>query len=178
MGSADNDKKLAAKRRAGNVARTQRGRRTYREQLEASARASEFYARMAGKPAMPNTLLAQLPPKRDRVVRPVDKRPVVPYERDILAAAIKALRDDPRVYDVRRQNSGLFQDGDRFIRVGTPGVLDIVGMLVSGRYMELEAKRPGQKPDERQERRIAFIRAGGGIAGYFTSVEQALALLP
>lgn len=133
---------------------------------------------MAGKPRMVNQSLAQLPPKRDRVLRPVDKRPVVPYERDILAAAIKALRDDPRVYDVRRQNSGLFQDGDRFIRVGTPGLLDIVGMLVSGRYMELEAKRPGQKPDERQERRIAFIRAGGGISGYFTSVEQALALLP
>lgn len=160
------------------MGKAQRGRPTYRQILEANERVSAFYAAAADKPSMPSKLLSQLPPKRDRVVRPVDKRPVVPYERDILAAAIKALRDDPRVYDVRRQNSGVFQDGERFIRVGTPGILDIVGLLVSGRYFEVEAKRPGQKPDERQARRIAFIRAGGGISGYFTSVAEALALLP
>lgn len=155
-----------------------RGRLTKRERLEANQRSTDWYAAMAGKPTTANTLLAQLPPKRDRVVRPVDGRPAVPYERDILAAAIKALRDDPRVWEVRRQNSGVFQDGNRFIRVGTPGVLDIIGMTVSGRYFELEAKRPGKKPDPRQERHIQHIRSGGGIAGYFTSVEEALALLP
>ena len=153
-------------------------RQSKRERLEANQRATDFYAAMAGKPTMPNPLLAALPPKRDRVLRPVDKRPVVPYERDILANAIKALRDDPRVWEVRRQNSGLFQDGDRYIRVGTPGCLDVIGMLVSGRYFEIEAKRPGAKPDPRQERRIAHIRAGGGISGYFTTVEEALSLLP
>lgn len=159
--------------------RTFRRRRpSHREMLEASQRATDFYAAAADKPRVESKLLAALPPKRHRVVRPVDKRPVVPYERDILAGAIKALRYDRRVYDVRRQNSGVFQDGDRFIRVGMPGLLDVVGMLVGGRYFEIEAKRPGEKPDPRQEKRIEFIRAGGGISGYFTSIEEAIALLP
>ncbi len=118
-----------------------------------------------------------LPPKRDRVKRS-DGTPAHPLEKEVLADALQALRNDYRVWIVDRQQSGMFQDGDRFIRVGRKGHLDIKGMLKGGRYFELEAKRPGEKPDELQQQRIEHVRKGGGISGYFTSAAEALALLP
>lgn len=154
-----------------------RARPSRADRLRANDAATRFYAAAADKEA-PAHLLNNLPPKRDRVLRPVDKRPVVPYERDVLANAIRALRNDPRVWFCERVQSGLFQDGNRYIRVGVPGKLDVQGMTVSGRYFEFEAKRPGEKPDPRQDKRISFIRQGGGLSGYFTSAEDALALLP
>jgi hypothetical protein len=119
-----------------------------------------------------------LPPKAGRIRRTADDKPALPLEKHVLKAALKALHHDPRVAFAQRQQSGLFQEGLRTIRIGTPGVLDINGMLKGGQYFELEAKRPGQKPDERQSARIEFVRQHGGISGYFTSAEEALALLP
>lgn len=119
-----------------------------------------------------------LPPKADRIRRTADDKPALPLEKHVLAAALKALKLDPRVALVERTQSGLFHEGMRTIRVGTPGKLDITGMLKGGAYFEMECKRPGQKPDERQALRIAYIRQHGGISGYFTSAAEALALLP
>jgi hypothetical protein len=119
-----------------------------------------------------------LPPQAHRIRRTADDKPALPLEKHVLAAALRALRRDPRVHIVERTQSGLFQEGLRIIRVGTPGKLDITGMLKGGAYFELEAKRPGQRPDERQLERIEYVRAGGGISGWFTSAEEALELLP
>lgn len=116
--------------------------------------------------------------KQARIKRPVDGQPSMPLEKDVLAESLKALRDDPRVAFADRRQSGVFQDGDRYIRVGTRGVLDVSGMLKGGRYFEFEAKRPGEKPDERQCARIATVLADGGLSGYFTSAAEALALIP
>lgn len=150
-------------------------RRSYREILEANQLSENFYAAMAGKPQRENTLLAALGPKRIRKPsQPSGKR----LEKHVLAEVLKALRHDPRVAQVERTQSGLFMEGDRYIRVGTPGKLDITGLLVGGRYFEIEVKRPGGKPDPRQAARIVAIRANGGISGYCWSAESALALLP
>ena len=120
-----------------------------------------------------------LPPKAHRIRRTSDDKPALPLEKHVLKAALKALRADPRVAFADRQQSGVFHEGLRTIRVGAPGKLDIVGALKDGaRYIELEAKRPGEKPTEQQALRIAFVRSFGGISGYFTSAEEALALLP
>lgn len=119
-----------------------------------------------------------LPPKADRIRRTGDDRPAFPLEKGVLKAALKALRADPRVAFAQRQQSGLLTEGLRTIRVGARGLLDINGMLKGGAYFEIEAKRPGEKPDERQAARIAFIREHGGISGYFTSAAEALSLLP
>jgi hypothetical protein len=106
-----------------------------------------------------------------------DGKPAHPLEREVLADIMQALRNDPRVAIVDRRQSGLFMDGDRYIKVGSKGVLDISGMLRGGRYFEIECKRPGQRPDERQLQRIETVRRGGGISGWATCKEQALALL-
>lgn len=117
------------------------------------------------------------PPKRERIKRS-DGTPAHPLEKEVLADVLQALRLDPRVAIVDRRQSGVFQDGDRYIRVGTKGVLDVSGMLRGGKYFEIECKRPGQKPDPRQAERIELVQRGGGISGYCWSAESALALLP
>ena len=159
-----------------------RGRLSPRELAEQINARHSFHAGAAPDPDKAaiglDTFTRKLPPKRDKVVRPVDGRPVVPLEKDVLADALQALREDPRVAICDRRQSGVFQEGERYIRVGQRGHLDVSGMLHGGRYFEIEAKRPGEKPDERQRERIAHIQRAGGISGYFTSAAEALALLP
>lgn len=146
-----------------------RGRPTRRERIEAINAAHKFYAAASGK----EPRLIPLP--KQRAPRKPSGRPL---ERDILAAVLDALRRDPRVALVERTQSGLFQDGNRYIRVGTRGKADITFMLVGGRYGECEVKRPGNEPDPRQAERIATINANGGLAFCAHSAEEAIASLP
>lgn len=149
------------------------GRPTRREQIESFNALHRFYADAVGVKPM-----VQLAVPKLRTRSTTSKRSTIPLERDVLKAVLQALRYDPRVASVERQQSGVFLEGNRHIRVGTPGALDIKGMLKGGRMFEIECKRPGGKPDPRQAARIARIRADGGVAGYCWSVESALALLP
>lgn len=149
-----------------------RGRPSLRDTLAANNAADRFYAAMAGVEPRCQSVL----PEKRGPAKPRD--PTKIYEREVLADVLSALRSDPRVALVMRQQSGVFVEGNRHIRVGTPGTLDVGGMLVGGRHFEIECKRPGQKPDPRQAERIATIRANGGIAGYATSAAEALELLP
>jgi len=149
-----------------------RGRMSLREKMQKNKAALDFMADMAEKDRLEFDIPP--PPKKRGPRKPSD----VPLEKEVLADVLQALRMDPRIALVERAQSGVFQDGDRHIRVGTPGKLDITLMLVGGRYGEIEVKRPGKKPDERQANRIEAIKRNGGIAGYATSAEEALALLP
>lgn len=161
--------------------RFRRARLSKADSIRAHNATYSFYAAASERPdaqANLQKLLVPIAPKRHQVRRPVDGKPAAPLEKEVLADALQALRNDERVWTVDRQQSGVFQDGDRWIRVGRKGVLDIKGMLKGGLYFEIEAKRPGEKPDENQLKRIDHIRKGGGISGYFTSAEEALALLP
>ncbi len=98
-------------------------------------------------------------------------------EKHILADILAALRKHPKVARVERRQSGVFVDGERFIRVGRRGEPDICGMLHGGRTFKIEVKRPGEEPDERQQRHLDETRAAGGIAGCAHSVEEAIVLL-
>lgn len=102
-----------------------------------------------------------------------------PLERNVLKAVIHALRADPRVSRVERNQSGVFQEGGRIIRVGSKGKLDLTVYLVSGKYAEIEVKRDSRTaPRPEQWARIESIRRAGGIAGYCWDIPSALALLP
>lgn len=153
-----------------------RGRPSLRDTLIQSRALMEFQAAAADKKYDFKTPIPP-PPKARQIRRPVDGKPVIPLEKEVLASALQALRLDPRVWIVDRRQSGVFQQDERYIRIGQKGHLDISGMLKGGKYFEIEAKRPGEKPDERQLQRIEHVRKGGGISGYFWSVETALALL-
>lgn len=162
--------------------RLKRGRLSPREQKE-KLNAWQRFAAMAiedpVKRAAYEKLITPLPPKRERVRRPVDGKPAFPLEREVLAEVLRALRADPRVAIVDRRQSGLFQDGNRFIRVGARGHLDISGMLHGGKYFEIECKRSETtKPEPHQQQRIDLIKRAGGVSGYCWSAQSALALLP
>lgn len=59
---------------------------------------------------------------------------------------------------------------------GRSGEPDITGCL-DGRRIEIEVKRPGNKPTELQHEALAKWQAAGAIAGWVTSVEEVEQLL-
>lgn len=135
-----------------------------------------FWASMSGKPdaqAKAEALCRAVPRERKAAVRDPSKV----YEADILQAILKALRKHPKVARVERRQSGVFQDGGRWVKVGRRGDPDISGILHGGRVFGIEVKRPGEVPSEIQWQRINEINAAGGLAGWADSVEMALALL-
>ncbi len=153
-----------------------KGRLTRRERIESVNRAFDHWGAMFGKPEVAAQLKTQLAPARARAApQGTSDRPL---EREVLKQVTRALRSDPRVVRVERNQVGLFQDGNRYIKVGTKGKLDLTVYLCNGRYAEIEVKRPGGKPKPHQAARIAEITAEGGIAGWCWDVPSALAILP
>jgi hypothetical protein len=130
-------------------------------------------------------LAASIAPKRNRVRRPVDGRPVQPLEKDIQKACLQLLRTHPKVAAVWRQNSGTFteqnQDGSmRYISAHTmPGLPDILGFLKDGgRMIAFEVKRPGGKATPLQQSFIERARTAGAIAAIITDPSQILEFIP
>lgn len=128
-------------------------------------------------------LAEAIPPKRDRVKRPVDGKPAQPLERDIQKACLQLLRSHPKVGMVWRQNSGTFTEqnpdgSQRYITANTmPGMSDIAGVLRGGRAFFLEVKRPGQKPSRLQQYFLQRAREAGAFAEVISDPEQILKLL-
>ena len=60
------------------------------------------------------------------------------------------------------------------VRVGTPGEADIYGHDPNGRAFYIEVKLPGEKPRKNQLQFLEAMRNSGAIAGWCTSVEEAL----
>lgn len=153
-----------------------RGRASKRDRIAANNAAHHFYAAASERPdALANAERLTIPLPKERAPR---KPSDLPLERAVLADVLDALRRDHRVALVERTQSGLFMDGNRYIRVGSRGKLDITFMLRGGRYGEAEVKRPGKQPDPRQAERIATINANGGLAFCAHSAEEAIAALP
>jgi hypothetical protein len=129
-------------------------------------------------------LAASIAPKRNRVRRPVDGRPVQPLEKDIQKACLQLLRTHPKVAAVWRQNSGTFteqnQDGSmRYISAHTmPGLPDILGFLKDGgRMIAFEVKRPGNRATPQQQAFIDRANAAGALAAVVTDADQLVAIL-
>lgn len=76
---------------------------------------------------------------------------------------------------VLRSNAGVYYDnkGNR-VTIGFPGLSDLIGCTPTGQFFALEIKTPGQKPRENQLQYLAAMRGYGAIAGWCTSVEEAL----
>lgn len=95
-----------------------------------------------------------------------------------------AKRMAPRVV-LFRNHSGSLPDpkrGGAWVTYGLgPGSPDLVGwrVLPSGvaQFVGIEVKLPGEQPRPDQRTWIDNIQAAGGLAGYVTSVQEALALL-
>lgn len=101
-------------------------------------------------------------------------------ERVILKETIAALRKHPKVTEVRRNQVGTFRDGERYIRVGQKGLLDLsVNFLKDGieRYGEVECKSASGALTAEQSKRIEVLRKRGGFAGMVRTAEEAVRLI-
>lgn len=79
---------------------------------------------------------------------------------------------------VMRTNSGVFFDsnGGR-VRIGFPGLSDLVGCTKDGRFFAIEVKLPGEHPRADQKKFLEAMAATGAIAGVAHSVEEALSIV-
>ena len=146
------------------------------EQVSANRRWLNMLTDSAGRERMPLTQTEQdLAVRRTRIRKPSDPRRIL--EKHVLKAVLQFLRAHPAIASVERSQSGVFQEGNRTVRVGFVGKLDVTFMTKTGRYGEVEVKRPGMKPSIAQTARIEKIRSNGGISGYVTSVDEMQALI-
>ena len=60
------------------------------------------------------------------------------------------------------------------VSVGTPGQSDIYGHRPDGMAFYVEVKMPGEKPRKNQLDFIEAMKASGAIAGWCTSIPEAL----
>ena len=79
---------------------------------------------------------------------------------------------------VMRSNAGVYYDsqGNR-VTIGFPGLSDLIGCTPQGRFFALEVKLPGETPRQNQLDFIAAMKNTGAIAGWCTSVEEALKIV-
>lgn len=79
---------------------------------------------------------------------------------------------------VMRTNAGVFYNakGDR-VKIGFPGLSDLVGCTTDGRFFAIEVKLPGENPRPDQEKFLKAMRNTGAIAGVAHCVEEALQIV-
>lgn len=149
-------------------------RLSMRDTLLHNKAVADAYAQMAGVESAPFATPIPPPPKK-RVPRVTSGR-TEPRERVNLRAIIQLLRTHPKVYAkcVYRMQSGLFREGERYIKVGVVGIPDILFVLRNGRLGACEVKAKGGAVSPLQAQRIADIRAAGGLAFVAWSVDDVL----
>lgn len=142
---------------------------TKRELIMQSNRWDQAIANMMGKPAK-----FQEPVPEKRVYTKSNEIP----ESQILKAVLALLKHHPKVAKVWRQNSGVFQMGDRYVRANTAkGMADIMGILKDGRTLAVETKSRLGRVEQHQWDFLKSINDAGGLAGVCRSVEDAVKLL-
>ena len=143
---------------------------------------------------LPEPLFAPEPekPKRDRSARNA-RNASLPLESDIQKEIIEYLNQHSNVRAVSRINSGVMQEGDRFIRMNTTyGKQNGLRMRMpdiqaihwpSGRLIAIEVKRtnwlqPSGTREYEQAGYIECVQLAGGIAFFATSLQDVKDRLP
>ena len=100
-------------------------------------------------------------------------------ESDIQSAIMCALGEHPLVAWVYVTSTGTYRGlkGGRPIRIGVPGMPDILGQLKDGRLLGVEVKKPGDKPRKEQLEFLDMISKNNGVSGWCDCVEQAIQIV-
>ena len=94
-------------------------------------------------------------------------------ERTIQDACMEYLGMHPKVAFVHTTTTGsLPVKGGYRIKVGYPGMGDIIGMLTDGRFLSVEVKQPKQEPTELQCDFMCMVEQCGGVAFWCDSLEM------
>jgi len=93
-------------------------------------------------------------------------------ERTIQDDCMEYLGMHPKVAFVHTTTTGsLPVKGGYRIKVGYPGMGDIIGMLKDGRFLSVEVKQPGQHLSEDQYDFMQMVNARGGVACWIDNIE-------
>lgn len=99
-----------------------------------------------------------------------------PSENEVLPSLLKALPFFKRVAWFERMNSGAYVVGEgkarRYIKYGFKGCSDIIGQMVDGRFLSIEAKRPSGTSSDAQAAFLALVNANGGIGFVAKSIDD------
>ena len=103
-----------------------------------------------------------------------------PLENDIKNAVLNYLPLRSDVVWYARINSGVIKIDKRIFRAHTkPGMSDIIGQFVGGRFFAIETKRPkGSVTTEDQKKFINEVNEGGGLGIFATSVLDVVSQFP
>lgn len=147
------------------------------ERIEANA-GMKHYALLSGKP-MPDGLLNDVAPKRERAKPALNTEPT---EADIQRAILDYMRVHPKVAWAHRFNRGMAQGSyngrESYVRFNTcKGFSDIHALLVGGRAMYVEVKRPGKKATDEQADFLASCTAAGALALVACNIEDVMRAL-
>jgi hypothetical protein len=111
--------------------------------------------------------------------RPTRSRVSRALERDVLSGCLAACR--ALGIAAERRNVGQMKVGGRTVRFGRTGAADITGTiprgLHQGKRLEIEVKRPGERPRPAQLERLTETRAAGGIAFWIDDAGDCLRVL-
>lgn len=174
-------------------------RKSAQDTIREAQRANDLYADLAGKPRLSYEFHGK-PLIREPSITVVDERtpkikkeawsktkPLLALESDVQKAIIHYLKLHPKVAWVARFNSGVmrseYNGRESFTRFSTQaGLSDVLGMMYGGKLFALEVKRPPfsgprNSREQAQAQFLGDIRAGGGLAGFATSIEDARAIL-
>jgi hypothetical protein len=103
-----------------------------------------------------------------------------PLERDVAKAVVEAFACCGIALERHNVGMGTYANKDgsaRRVRFGAAGQLDWRGS-VNGRVLELEIKRPGEKPTKDQLARMRRVNAEGGIAFWTDCAAVAIKVAP
>ena len=98
-------------------------------------------------------------------------------ESEIQTDIMKMLLKHPKVAWAYVTTVGMLRGRGHYIKMGFPGLSDIIGQLNDGRLLALEIKTPGKKPTEVQAEFIDLVKRNNGLAGWCDSVDGALDIL-
>lgn len=106
-------------------------------------------------------------------------RKLVIPEREVQASIVEYFAAVYKI-ELHRRNTGAvpasYKGKDRFIRFSKPGMADLWGIEPgTGRHIEIETKRKGKTPTEKQSLWLEWCQAQGAIAFYADSLDMAIA---
>lgn len=140
---------------------------SYTDQLRTNDASQQYYAGLSGK-EVPEKWLNNVGPKRTRAKQVV----TAASESQILKAIMQLLRHHPKVARVWRNNSGMFQVDNRWIRANTArGMSDIAGQLKSGVALYIEVKAARGIVMEHQQQFLDDMTKAGALAFVARDVE-------
>lgn len=100
------------------------------------------------------------------------KKPAKPLEADVQKACIEIMQ--AAGWKVFRRNVGAFKAGDCYFRAGERGQSDVYGWIPKpdGQHVEVEIKRPGQRPSLEQVGWLLRCHFANCVAFWVDSPEQ------